>query len=88
MPRRILFEVPEPEDVKMQIDAAVKMMERGVTFKATELRARAKFSDPRPGDEIVGALPPPAAPPRQPGTDRQEPCRGSRPDRRIAGRDA
>jgi phage gp29-like protein len=51
---RIVIEVAEPEDTKLLIDGAVALMGAGVTFKATELRAKLGFSDPKKGDEVVG----------------------------------
>ena len=55
--------VAEPEDIKTKIEGAAKLMERGVTFKMTELRAKLGFSDPEEGDEIAGGapVPPPVA---------------------------
>ena len=55
--------VAEPEDIKTKIEGAAKLMERGVTFKMTELRAKLGFSDPEEGDEVVGGapVPPPVA---------------------------
>jgi phage gp29-like protein len=55
--------VAEPEDIKTKIEGAAKLMERGVTFKMTELRAKLGFSDPEKGDEIAGGapVPPPVA---------------------------
>ena len=55
--------VAEPEDITAKIAGAAKLMERGVTFKMTELRAKLGFSDPEEGDEVVGGapVPPPVA---------------------------
>lgn len=58
---RIVLTIDEPEDVKAKIDSAVSLAGIGVTFKASELRRKLGFSDPKEGDEIVGARP--SAPP-------------------------
>lgn len=60
---RLILHVAEPEDSKAKIDGAVALAGIGVTFKASELRATAGYSDPEDGDEVVGgksAAPPPA----------------------------
>jgi phage gp29-like protein len=63
---RLLLPVAEPEDTKAKVEGAARLMERGVTFKATELRAALGFSDPEEGDEVVGGTAPaPAAAPAQ-----------------------
>ena len=51
---RLVIKVDEPEDTNAKITNAVKLMRSGVTLKASELRATAGFSDPEPGDEVVG----------------------------------
>ncbi|WP_413874153.1 DUF935 domain-containing protein [Albidovulum sp.] len=56
------IEVAEPEDVGILVDKAVALMAQGMTFKAAELRAKLRLSDPEEGDEIVGGKPA-AAPP-------------------------
>jgi phage gp29-like protein len=60
---RLTLPVAEPEDITAKIEGAAKLMERGVTFKMTELRAKLGFSDPEEGDEIAGGapVPPPVA---------------------------
>lgn len=60
---RLTLAVAEPEDITAKIEGAAKLMERGVTFKMTELRAKLGFSDPEEGDEIAGGapVPPPVA---------------------------
>jgi phage gp29-like protein len=64
---RLTLPVAEPEDIKTKIEGAAKLMERGLRFKATELRGKLGFSDPEQGDEIVGGAPvPPAVPPAVP----------------------
>jgi phage gp29-like protein len=64
---RLTLPVAEPEDIKTKIEGAAKLMERGLRFKATELRGKLGFSDPVQGDEIVGGAPvPPAVPPAVP----------------------
>jgi len=61
---RLTLPVAEPEDIKAKIEGAARLMERGLSFKATELRAALGFSDPEDGDEVVGgAAPAPAAAP-------------------------
>jgi phage gp29-like protein len=50
--------VEAPEDTKLRVAGAVSLMARGVKFKATELRAALKFSDPEEGDEVVGGQTP------------------------------
>lgn len=61
------IEIAEPEDIKVKIDGAAQLMDRGVKFRATELRSKLGFSDPEEGDEIVGGQPAPApgSPPAQ-----------------------
>jgi phage gp29-like protein len=58
---RILMKVMEPEDTAAKITSACELMDRGVTFKATELRADLGYSDPTDDDEVVGGLPEKAA---------------------------
>lgn len=53
---QLLIEIEEPEDTKAVIDGAVALIGAGVTLKASELRAKAKFSDPQEGDEVVGGM--------------------------------
>jgi phage gp29-like protein len=65
---KILIEVPEPEDTKLLIEGAVALAGIGVRFKASELRGKLGLSDPADGDEIVGGLPPAAAPVAPPAT--------------------
>jgi phage gp29-like protein len=50
--------IEAPEDTKLRVAGAVSLMARGVKFKATELRAALKFSDPEEGDEVVGGQAP------------------------------
>ncbi len=59
---RLMITIPEPENIKMLMESADKLMGRGVTFRAGELRAKLGLSDPIEGDEIVGALQPAAVP--------------------------
>jgi phage gp29-like protein len=61
------IEIAEPEDIKVKIDGAAQLMDRGVKFRATELRGKLGFSDPEEGDEIVGGQPAPVpgTPPAQ-----------------------
>lgn len=58
----IRIEIAEPEDIKVKIDGAAQLMDRGVRFRATELRGKLGFSDPEEGDEIVGGPPEPTPP--------------------------
>lgn len=60
---RLMLEVAEPEDTKLLIEGATALMSQGVTFKASELRAKLGFSDPKEGDEIVGGKPAAPTPP-------------------------
>lgn len=53
---KLVLPINEPEDSKAKIEGAVKLAGIGVTFKASELRATAGYSDPEKGDEIVGGL--------------------------------
>jgi phage gp29-like protein len=59
---RLVIEVAEPEDVDMQLTNAARLIAVGVPFKASELRRKAGFTDPREGDEVVGAASAPAPP--------------------------
>lgn len=59
----IRIEIAEPEDIKVKIDGAAQLMDRGVTFRASELRGKLGFSDPEEGDEIVGGAPAAVSPP-------------------------
>lgn len=59
---KLVLSISEPEDSKLKIDGAVALAAIGVTFKASELRATAGYSDPAEGDEVVGGLAKPAAP--------------------------
>jgi phage gp29-like protein len=66
---KLVLGVAEPEDNKVKIEGAVALSGIGVTFKASELRATAGYSDPEEGDEVVGGkmaptLPTPALPAR------------------------
>lgn len=56
------IEIAEPEDIKAKIDGATALMGQGVTFRASELRAKIGFSDPQEGDEVVGGKPTVAPP--------------------------
>ncbi|MFO1174467.1 MAG: DUF935 domain-containing protein [Paracoccaceae bacterium] len=57
------IDIAEPEDTAMLIDKAVALMGKGVTFKASELRAKLRLSEPEAGDELVGGQPAAPAPP-------------------------
>ncbi len=50
----IQIEIAEPEDIAVKIEGAAKMMDRGVRFRADELRGKLGFSDPVKGDEVAG----------------------------------
>jgi phage gp29-like protein len=50
------IEVLEPEDVNAIIDNGVKLASAGVRIKASELRAKAGFSDPDDDDEVIGGV--------------------------------
>ncbi|MCE2739668.1 MAG: DUF935 domain-containing protein, partial [Rhodobacter sp.] len=68
---RLTLPVAEPEDIKAKIEGAARLMERGLSFKATELRATLGFSDPEDGDEVVGGTAP--APAAAPARNRASP---------------
>ncbi len=59
----IRIEIAEPEDIKVKIDGAAQLMDRGVTFRASELRGKLGFSDPEQGDEVAGGVAATAPPP-------------------------
>lgn len=61
---KIALAIEEAEDVKAKITSAVALAGIGVTFKASELRAKLGFSDPAAGDDVVGTAPA-ALPPAQ-----------------------
>ena len=46
--------VDEPEDVTALVNSVDKLAQRGMMFKATEIRAKLKLSDPDEDDEIFG----------------------------------
>ena len=56
---KVVIEIPEPEDTEMILRNATRLVAVGVPFKASELRGKLGFSDPQPGDEIVGGPQPP-----------------------------
>lgn len=60
----VRIEISEPEDIAAKIEGAAKMIDRGVRFRASELRATLGYGDPEEGEEIVGDAP--AAPPAPP----------------------
>jgi len=68
---RLILPVAEPEDIKTKIEGAARLMERGVRFKATELRTALGFSDPEEGDEIAGGTVPAPAAAAAPAQNRQ-----------------
>jgi phage gp29-like protein len=68
---RLILPVAEPEDIKTKIEGAARLMERGVRFKATELRTALGFSDPEEGDEIAGGTVPAPAAAAVPAQNRQ-----------------
>ena len=59
---KLVLSIAEPEDSKAKIDGAVALAGIGVTFKASELRATAGYTDPEDGDEVVGGKPAAPAP--------------------------
>lgn len=63
---RIVLGIQEAEDARAKVEGAVKLAGIGVTFKSSELRQTLGYSDPAPGDAVVGGtvLPPPGAEPR------------------------
>jgi len=50
------FSMPvlEPEDIALIIEALDKLADKGLTVKASEVRAKLGFSDPQAGDEVIG----------------------------------
>ncbi|WP_151720209.1 DUF935 domain-containing protein [Gemmobacter serpentinus] len=61
---RLRLVIEEPEDAKAKVDGAVALAGIGVTFRASELRRTLGYSDPEPGEEVVGGPPAPPAPPK------------------------
>lgn len=59
---QIVLSIDEAEDVQAKIASAVSLAGIGVKFKASELRAKLGFSDPEPGDDVVGGGPTEAQP--------------------------
>jgi len=57
---RLLLTLEEPEDATAKVNGAVALAGIGVTFRASELRRTLGYSDPEPGEEVVGG-PAPAA---------------------------
>lgn len=65
----IRIEISEPEDIAAKIEGAAKMIDRGVRFRASELRSTLGYGDPEEGEEIVGGAPAaPTAPARNQST--------------------
>ncbi|KAF0676747.1 DUF935 domain-containing protein [Profundibacterium mesophilum] len=60
---RLVIEIEEAEDTEMVIRNVDRLAKLGLTFKASELRARLKFTEPEQGDEVIGGATAPAAPP-------------------------
>ena len=61
---KLVLPVDDPEDVASLMTSVTSLAERGMRFKATELRAKLKLSDPDDDDEIFGGpQTPPADPP-------------------------
>lgn len=67
---RLLLTIEEPEDATAKVTGAVALAGIGVTFRASELRRTLGYSDPEPGEDVVGGRPPaPAAPANPPKGD-------------------
>ena len=50
---KILLEVPEPEDIDLQLRHAARFAALGVGFKHSEIRRKAGFSEPDKDDEVT-----------------------------------
>lgn len=59
---RITIPIAEPEDTDMIIRNVTRLAVAGVRFNQSEVRQRLGFSDPEPGDDVVGGPPEPRRP--------------------------
>jgi len=69
---RLLLEVEEPEDRTAWVNGVDKLLGRGLTVKASELRAKFGLSEPEGEDEVVGGVPAPTEPSAPTAMNRQQ----------------
>ena len=62
---RLVIEITEPEDTKLIMEAADKLIGKGLKVRSADLRSRLGLSDPDQDDEVIGG-PAPAAPSETP----------------------
>ena len=59
---RVLIKIEEPEDTKLIMDGASRLIARGLRVRSADLRSRLGFGDPDDDDEVIGGAPATTAP--------------------------
>lgn len=87
---RLRIVVEEPEDVKLAIEGAAKLIPLGLKVKQSEVRAKLRFSDPDEDDELLGApaAPAPGATPAPPPPAPEAEEEAEEPEEEAANREA
>ncbi|MFV0475340.1 MAG: DUF935 family protein, partial [Pikeienuella sp.] len=67
---KIAIPVEEPEDVKALVEAMTALADRGLTFRAADIRSKLGLTAPEGDDEVFGGVRPSAAPAAQPVLNR------------------